>query len=193
MTDSQPADDDAVLIARTRAGDRDAFETLVRRHFRSAYLVALSVLGNRMDAEDTTQEAFLRALRALEECRDPARFRAWLLRITRNTARNARSARRVRTTFPLDDANELHDGALAADHVAHISTLGDRLEAAVATLSETQRTVLLMHDLEGYPHADIAAELEISEVSSRQHLFVARRLLRQYLGADAPGVFLHDR
>lgn len=193
MAHDHPDPDDATLVARARAGDGEAFERLVRRHYRSAYLVSLAVLGNRMDAEDSTQESFLRALRALDDCRDPARVRHWLLRIARNTARNAVAARRVRTAVPLDATEDVPDGGRHPDHAALVSTLGDRLHVALATLSESQRAVVLLHDVQGCAHAEIAAALEISEVSSRQHLFVARRLLRQTLGADAPGAYLHDR
>jgi len=70
--------------------------------------------------------------------------------------------------------------------------LGAQLEQALATLSETQRQVVLMHDLEGWTHKDIAESLEMTEVRSRQHLFVARKLLRELLGESLMREHSHE-
>ena len=88
MADSRPTPDDAVLVARARRGEPAAFEALVRRHYRAAFAVALAVLGNRMDAEDVCQDAFVVAAERLDECRQPEKFAAWLLQVVRNRARN---------------------------------------------------------------------------------------------------------
>lgn len=172
--------DDAELVRRTRAGDAAAFDLLVRRHFRSAYAVAIAVMRNVMDAEDVCQEAFVRALGRLEECREPARFGAWLAQITRRRALNALDARRVRSTEPLepDIAPGTSDAARDMEH----AELGAQLLAALDRLSEVQRTVVLMHDMDGRTHKEIGDVVGCSEGMSRQHLFAARRLLRGYLG-----------
>ncbi|MCH7729611.1 MAG: sigma-70 family RNA polymerase sigma factor, partial [Planctomycetes bacterium] len=75
---------DATYVARARRGDASAFEALVRRHYRVAYAVALALLSNNMDAEDVCQDAFLKALERLDDCREPDKFASWLLRIVRN-------------------------------------------------------------------------------------------------------------
>ena len=95
---------DASLVERARRGDEKAFEALVRRHFRAAFAVALSVVGEVADAEDVCQDALVKALERLDDCRDPQRFVAWLLRIVRNRALNFRDYRRVRATEPLEYA-----------------------------------------------------------------------------------------
>jgi RNA polymerase sigma factor (sigma-70 family) len=84
-TDS-PSDSD--LIARTLAGDRGAFEVLVRRHYRAAFSIALAYTSTRADAEDVCHDAFLRAAAKLRECRKPEQFAFWLCAIVRNHARN---------------------------------------------------------------------------------------------------------
>src|SRR5689334_11779852 len=80
---------DATLVARSRDGDGGAFETLVRRHYRAAYSVALAQTTNSADAEDVCHDAFVRAAERLSECRQPDRFAQWLCAIVRNHARNA--------------------------------------------------------------------------------------------------------
>lgn len=172
---------DAELVARARRGDSAAFEELARRHYRGAYAIALAILGTPMDAEDACQEAFLKALRALESCRDASRFSAWLGQIVRNTARNACDARRVRSGPDPEFVDAHGSDDLARD--AEQEELGTILRTALARLSEAQRQVVVLHDLEGLAHRDIGTQLGISEVLSRQHLFQARRALRARLGA----------
>lgn len=163
--------DDATLVARARRGDGGALDALVRRHMRAAVAVALGVLRHPADAEDTAQDAMVSALAALEQCREPARFAAWLLRNVRNKALNRLAQRR-----PTDVAAEV---SVAGD--AERVAARQQLLAALGRLSDVQREVVLLHDLEAWTHAEIAAALDISEVNSRQHLFVARRVLRTIL------------
>jgi RNA polymerase sigma-70 factor (ECF subfamily) len=175
---------DAALVARARLGDAAAFELLMRRHFRAAYVIALAQLGERSDAEDVCQEAFIRCWERLNECRDPARFGAWLARIVRNTAHNRRDYLRLRATESLEQvAGVPHRASAEAD--LERRELAARLRTALAQLREVQREIVLLHDLEGWQHAEIAERLEISETMSRRHLSDARKRLRQLLGEYA--------
>ena len=81
-----PGTTDAHLVAQVRKGDEQAFEILVRRHLGAAHSFAYSILGEDADADDVCQDAFIIALRRVEQCRAPERFRAWLLAIVRNAA-----------------------------------------------------------------------------------------------------------
>ena len=189
--------DDGTLVSRARRGDAAAFQTLVRRHYRAAYAVALARLGNAMDAEDACQDVFLRTLERLEDCRNPERFSAWLLTIVRNRAHNLADARRLRTGLPLEAA-ETDPGA--GRHVgprpardAERGQLRSLLEAALGRLSELRRQVVLLHDLEGYTHREIAEALEISAGMSRQHLMHARRDLRASLEGRSAEEYLDAR
>jgi RNA polymerase sigma-70 factor (ECF subfamily) len=181
---------DAILVQRARRGDAAAFEALVRRHYRAAYAVALSLLGNAMDAEDVCHDAFLKGLQRLEELRSPERFAGWLLQITRNAAKNFRAGRRVRAAAPLDTVSVPGDDDTA--RTTEVGELRGRLEEALETLSEVQRAVVLLHDMDDWRHREIAESLDISEGMSRQHLMVARRLLRERLGTEVLEEYSHD-
>lgn len=177
---------DAALVFRARRGDVAAFETLVARHVKGAHAVALAELADARDAEDAVQDAFILALKRLEDCRDPAAFGPWLRRIVRNRARSIGRRERLRDTEPLERVNSapaLGDPGRELDR----TRLRTQLLDALSRLTDVQRRVVLMHDLEGYRHREIAAELEIPEGTVRSHLFLARRALRRLLqpGSDA--------
>lgn len=172
---------DAALVHRARGGEAGAFEALVRRHLRAAYAVALAQLGDEADAQDAAQDAFVTALERLEECRQPERFGSWLLSIVRNRARDRRRWRAVRDALPIEAA----DRSAAADDPLRDAERGELrgdLLDALGTLPETQREVVLLFDLEGWSHREIAERLGITAGSARVQLFNARRALRARLG-----------
>ncbi|MBX7115085.1 MAG: sigma-70 family RNA polymerase sigma factor [Myxococcaceae bacterium] len=167
--------DDSGLVARARQKDAAAFTALVRRHLRAAIAVGIAVLKDATEAEDLAQDAFTVAYQNLAQCRDPAHFGAWLLSIVRSRALNRLAQKRIRAP---------HDMVLAEPTTAKEAerfALREQLLQSLAQLTEVQREVVLLHDLEAYSHAEIAAALNMSEVSSRQHLFNARKILRQLL------------
>lgn len=178
------------LVARAHRGETAAFEALIRRHYRAAYAVALALVGNAMDAEDVCQDAYIQALDRLDHLRQPERFGAWLLQIVRNRAHNVRDYQRVRSGIPLDEVAA--PSAHRVDRDAERGELRDRLETALATLNLQQREVVLLHDLEGWKHREIAHALGISEVMSRQQLFVARKALRAQLGRRTLKEYVND-
>ncbi|HEX6938893.1 MAG TPA: RNA polymerase sigma factor [Longimicrobiales bacterium] len=175
------AEPDARLVERAREGDADAFEMLVRRHLRAAFLAAIAVVGERADAEDVCQDAFITALERLEECRKPARFAAWLLKIVRNRAHSHRRYLDVRRAAPLRE--DLHaPGAVSSPaRAAERAELRDELKVTLGTLPEVQREVLLLHDLEGWRHREIAELLGLPEGTVRAHLSYARKAMRERL------------
>jgi len=170
------------LVEAARRGDGAALEQLVRRYLCPAYAVALAVLRHPADAEDVANETIMSLLGRLDQCRDPARFAAWLLQSVRNRALRHAVQRRARTSL-LDWSESGEPGQVDAPAFE----VRRRLLGALEHLSPVQREVVLLHDLQGWTHAEIGAGLEISEVMSRQHLFVARRLLRERLGSAAAG------
>lgn len=185
-----PDASDEELIARAIDGDGAAYATLVRRHYRTAFSVALARTADRADAEDVCHDAFGRAALQLETCRDRSRFVPWLCTIVRNQAHNQRKRARVRRAEPLE-----HTTACSADDPALTAArreLRARLERALAELTPAQREVVLLHDLDGWTHADIAGALGTSEGMSRQHLFQARRRLRELLGADTSTEYFNE-
>lgn len=174
---------DALLVERVRGGDAEAFGELVRRHLRAANAIALAVVGSSADAEDVCQDAFITALERLDDCREPDRFPAWLLRIVRNRALSFRRYRKVRDALPLDAADRepgRDNPALDTER----ALLRERLLIAMEDLTEVQREVVLLHDLEGWRHREIAVLLGLPEGTVRAHLSRARHTLRGSLGAE---------
>ena len=177
-----PADDaDGRLVRSAGAGDAIAFETLYRRHSARVHGVILRLVGGHAGrAEDLTQEAFVRAWQALPGYRFESAFTTWLHRLAVNTALMELRSRAGGEDRETDDA--------ALEHIPSHDTAGQRmreqldLERAVATLPERARAVLVLHDIEGWKHEEIAAELGIAVGSSKAQLHRARGLLRQRLG-----------
>lgn len=137
-----------------------------------------------MDAEDVTQDAIVRALERLEECRDASKFGAWLGQIARRHALNALDARRVRATEPLaaDSAADARADVADAARPAELREVREALMSALGRLTPIQRNVVLLHDHDGRTHSEIGAIVGCSEGMSQQHLFAARKILRRHLG-----------
>src|SRR5262249_30571555 len=154
-------------ISRALGGDEVALDTLVRKHYRTAFSIALAQTGSRADAEDACHDAFLRAAERLAECRNRERFAFWLGAGVRNRARNMVTRGFVRRAARLEPQAVAARDDPARD--AEVADLRERLEAALGVLSTTQREVVLLHDLDGWTHADIAEAIGTSEGMSRQH------------------------
>lgn len=170
---------DVRLIAASVGGDRVAFERLVQRHYRAAFAVALARSGNRADAEDLVHDAFVRAAERLEHCRHPEKFAAWLCAIVRNLAHNLRTrGLATRTTSIRHDTVASEE---SPERDAQLAELRERLQAALAELPVIQREVVLLHDVDGRTHDEIALIVGTSSGMCRQHLFKARKRLRALL------------
>jgi len=181
---------DAHLVTAYRAGDTSAFESLVRRHYRAAFSIALANLGTSSDAEDVCHDAFVRAAERIADCKKPDQFAHWLCAITRNLARNTLARQRVRRASALE-----HDTAPSGDNPerdAELSELRARLIQALGRISPIQREVVLLHDLDGWSHEEIAPVIGTSSGMSRQHLFKARKLLRALLGEHSLEEHSHE-
>lgn len=177
---------DAELVRRVREGEEEAFGTLVDRYARAAYSVALSVTGTHHDAEDAAQEAFVAALERMEDCRDPERFGGWFLTIVRNRSRNLRRRESVRDGEELPES--LPTVLRAPDRSAESAELRGELRRALAQLTQLQREIVLLHDLQGWKHKEIAERLEMPSGTVRSHLHHARKALRERLAAYEPRV-----
>lgn len=172
--------DDATLVRQARAGDERAYGALVRRYSRPAYAVAMSVTGRHEDAEDAAQESFLVALERLEECRSPEKFGGWLMTIVRNRSRNLVRRESLRDSDQVPESAS-HRGP-TPDRVTERVELRALLEEAMKSLPSVQREIVLLHDLEGWKHREIAERLEIPSGTVRSHLHFARKALRAALG-----------
>jgi RNA polymerase sigma-70 factor (ECF subfamily) len=167
---------DGELVRRARRGEEVAFGLLVDRYQRAAYAVALSVTGRHEDAEDGAQEGFLVALERLEECRNPERFGGWLLTIVRNRSKNLVRREALRETDQVPPA--ARSSAPTPDVATEASELREVLERALDGLPEVQKQIVLLHDLEGWKHREIAEKLDLPPGTVRSHLHFARKALR---------------
>jgi RNA polymerase sigma-70 factor (ECF subfamily) len=173
----RPADERALVLAAQR-GEREAFSALVRTHERRAYAVARAIVVNHEDAEDAVQEAFLHAYRALHRFLPDQAFGAWLHRIVANAALDITRRRKVR------DADELPETVASPFRdPAESSELRQRLKDALDSLPPRQRAVIVLHDVEGFKHAEIGVTLGIPEGTARSDLHYARSHLREVLGS----------
>ena len=172
---TRPTATDEVLVRRALTGDLSAFELLVVRHRDVVYRVAARIVGDA-DADDVTQDAFLRAFNRLSSFRGESPFRAWLLRITHNTALNA-LARRPKLQ-PVDSVEELIDSSEGGPppmrspvDQLEVSERRDRLMLKISLLSPQHRAVLALRDLEGLSYDEIAqvTETPLGSVKGRLH------------------------
>lgn len=177
-------DSDHSLVRQAAGGNMAAFETLYRQHAGRVHGVISRLVGHaNARAEDLTQEAFVRAWQALPSYRFEAAFSTWLHRLAVNTALMELRARRSR---PLtDDDEDALDSIGGIDSAGHVTALSMDLEQAVATLPPRARAVLVLHDVEGWKHEEIAEQLGMAVGSSKAQLHRARGLLRARLGGEA--------
>src|SRR5215207_4076270 len=180
ITDVATESTDEELVHRTLAGEQNAFAGLVRRHRRAALARALAILGDPADADDIAQEAFVQAYEQLATCRHPDRFAAWLLTIVHRRSLNRLRTIKRRRLVPLDDTLPTQHGDSALRTLER-ADLRAQLLAALARLAPIQREIVLLADVEHWPHDRIAQATGISVLMSRRHLSDARRRLRALL------------
>ncbi len=167
------------LIARVIAGDRLAGRALYDTHAPRVYSLAYRMSGDPERAREFTQDTFIRAFARLSQFRGDAAFSTWLHRIVVTVISNARRSEvRFAREVALDEANLIEASAPEAE-----PDLKDCIARAVENLSEAYRTTLIMHDIEGYTHAEIAGILGVPEGTSKSRLSAARAQLRQELAA----------
>lgn len=168
--------EEATLLTAVGRGDEAAFRTLYRRHTPRLLRLMLRLMGEpTADADDAVQETWLRAVRALPRFRAESAFYTWLAGIGIRVAAELLRSRARWVAW--EDAAEPAQEPRVGD--------GERLdlERALATLPDAQRVVIVLHDVEGYTHEEIAARLGVAPGTSKSHLFRARRALRARLSS----------
>jgi RNA polymerase sigma-70 factor (ECF subfamily) len=181
MPPASAADDDDSDDARAAAaGDRRAFQRLYRRHIERIHGAVFRLAGyDHARAEDLTQEAFVRAWQKLPGFRHESAFGTWLYRLAVNVALMEIRARRADPVgFMDEDQLPDHGGTpfCAAER--------EELERAIGMLPPRARAVLVLHDVEGWRHDEIAVEMEMAVGTSKAQLHRARQLLRRALGEN---------
>jgi RNA polymerase sigma-70 factor (ECF subfamily) len=180
---------DGDFVTKALAGDRSAFDELIRRYQRQAVAVAYRLLGNNHDSLEVTQDAFLKAFKSLPTLQKPEAFGGWFLRIVSNLSLNYRRSRKHRKQLPLDDllgAGETGGSewmARSGDPARSMESaeLGQRLQDALKLLPEKQRLAILMFTVDEMPQKDVAAALDCSVEAIKWHVFQGRKKLRELL------------
>jgi RNA polymerase sigma-70 factor (ECF subfamily) len=175
------------FLDRLRAGDAPAFEELVMTYQHRVFGVALRMLGNRAEAEDVAQEAFVRAHRALGEFRGDAKLSTWLYAITSRLCLNRLASGERRLTRQGEDALlRLSDAGPRPDAALERRELETALGQAIAELPEDRRIVVVLRDLEGLSYEEIAQVLELTLGTVRSRLHRARADLKEKLERFLP-------
>ena len=166
------------LIARVLAGDRVAARDLYDAHAPRVYALAFRMAGDADLARECTQDAFVRAFKTLGKFRGESKLATWLHRITMSVVMDAtRKVRRIREReTQLDDWQSVDVPVPGMD-----PELRERLHRAIDALPEIYRVTVIMHDLEGYTHQEIADALGVAEGTCKSRLFLARAQLRAAL------------
>ncbi len=188
--------EDTELVEKAREGDSRAFDELVIRHSRKLHATLFQMTDNYDDAYDIAQEAFSKAYRALRYFNGQSAFYTWLHSIAVNHARNFLKKRNRRVTYSLDD-DEYGDHAEKNKNMADESVRADterrhhqkehqiKINEAINQLSTKHREVVVLHDIKGLNHTEIAVMLNISEGTLRSRLHYAHKelqgLLAEYL------------
>lgn len=187
--------DDKDLALALKAGDRSAFDEIVRRYQGRVYAAAYRITGNREDALDVAQESLLKAYRKIDSWQPTGSFVSWLLRLTTNRAidhirrRKRRRQERLDETFRTESEGAPMEPSVAdTEDVVHANEIDARIRASLVVLSPMQRTVFVLRHFEGFSLAEIADELKCTVGSVKVHLFRAMKKLRGELrdfGPDA--------
>jgi RNA polymerase sigma-70 factor, ECF subfamily len=172
--------DDRSLATGCRAGELRAFERLYQLQGAKMKNLARNLLGSQSDAEDAVQDTFLKVQRSIGSFRGQSSFVTWVFRILVNTCHDARRRRVRRKEQSHDDTAEMPVRPEPRAPASHPS-LRMALEHALNQLTQHQRDVFLLYEVEGFRHAEIAAMLEISETASKNTLFQAKKNLRGML------------
>jgi RNA polymerase sigma-70 factor, ECF subfamily len=183
-------DPDVRLMQQVQLGDQEAFARLQERYTPRIFGYFCKQMRDRVEAEDLTQEVFLRLYRSRDRYQPRARFATWIFHITQNVARNALRTRRRRPCVHLDPESPANRGLmelLLSDRADPPSRPLERAElagvvrAAVAELACRQRTALELHQFHDRTYAEVAAELEMTPKAAKSLLYRARNQLREAL------------
>ncbi len=184
------ADPDLSLVRLVQAGDRDAFQPLVRRYEHAIYRMALAIMRNDADAEEITQETFLRAYQHLRQFRGESRFSTWLTQIAINAARMRLRKSHAAMWESLDEPRAQDEGQMAREAVDTHDTpeqnlareeQRQRIALALSGLPAGYRLVLVLRDLQELSTHDTARILKLSDANVKTRLLRARQMLRQRL------------
>lgn len=176
----------AELVAAAQGGEREAFDELVRQTYVEVYTLAVRLTANEEDASDVVQEAYLRAWKGIRRFRGDAQFSTWMYRITANAASTMTQRRRRQQATHIDDVAEPVEMRLELqpEGAAESAAALEELSIAVSELPPKLRAIVVLKDVYGLSHEDIAEELGISVAAAKVRLHRGRKKLRDLLYED---------
>jgi RNA polymerase sigma-70 factor (ECF subfamily) len=193
-TDLETANDAPVaemdLVRRAQRGDLDAYDELIQRYQQRIYATLYNMTSNHEDANDLAQDAFIKAFQALKSFKGGSSFYTWLYRIAVNKTINFLKQRKNRVHMSLNDLDFNTENnpdlvALISDktprRAAGLNELQEKLNAALLKLSEPHRLVVVLHDVQGQSHEEIAEIMDCNIGTVRSRLFYARQQLQSLL------------
>jgi RNA polymerase sigma-70 factor (ECF subfamily) len=186
----QSADEDRLWIQRVKLGNIRAFDFLIRKYQRRLYSVVYNMTSNKVDAADLTQEILVKAFKSLHTFKGESHFYTWLYRIALNTTFSFIKKSKQASHYSLEnwDDAEVHANILShsndlemGDKATLLKELQEKLNEALQKLSLNHRTVVVLFEIEGMSHTEIAQMLHCSEGTVRSRLHYAKEQLKQLL------------
>jgi len=172
---------DAVLVKRVKTGDKDAFSELVNRYKEQIYFLVYRMTNNHADADDLSQESFIRAYKAIATFREKSSFFTWLYRIAINVTFNHLKKFSKNQPFELDKNISIENSPDSPEKIAEQHQLHEEITKAVDSLTVKEKAVVELAIMEGLPHKQIAQILGCREKTVSWRLFQARKKLKEKL------------
>ena len=180
------------IIREVQSGDVNAFEDIVREYEKNVYNIALRMTGDREDALDVSQEAFLKAYHALGSFRGDSKFSVWLYRIVSNACLDFLRERKRRAEVSLsvgDDEGEsaeteIRDESLSPETLFERKLTREAVQRGLLSLPEDQRKILLLREIQGFSYEEIGRVLSLESGTVKSRIFRARRKLCEFLAED---------
>ena len=191
ITSEDEQNDVLSLVTRAKSGDLSAFDSLIVRYRNRLYSVIYNMTMNADDAADLTQESFVKAFRSLAKFKEKSSFYTWLYRIGVNLTLTHLKKRKIRQFFSFDNVSD--DGGINKDLEAVSSTsstsvkkalnneLHEKLNEALSKLSDKHRTIVVLFEIDGLGHKEIAKIMKCTDGTVRSRLFYAKQQLQSYL------------
>ena len=185
-------EEEYALVQRIQSGDSDAFAVMMDLYQKQVYHLALRTVGNPEDAADMTQEAFLRAYRAIGSFRGDSKLSVWLYRLTQNVCIDFLRSRGRKPTVSLtveNEADEVQELDVADDRFDpeeqyQRKALRDAVRRGLDALPEEYRAILVLREINGLSYAEIGEQLQLEEGTVKSRLFRARKKLCEFLQRD---------
>ena len=183
--------EETIALQRCRRGSTEAFEVLVNRYMKDAYFIALGLVGNREDAMDLSQEAFVRAYRNIKQVKPGRKFFPWFYQILKNLCISHLRKRKYRRAASLD-AENCPEVAAASDcfspeAVAKRNETKDKVWQAIGKLDDKHREVIILRHFQNMSYEQIAAALFCNKGTVTSRLYYARKKLEELLGTGKGG------